>query len=699
MSLNRFYLLCVSATLLATNLISCCNLAEVSADAYYVEIDNLYDEGQFDAYSGATAIPTGWESVYDFDMISNYDFSINDSTMWSLPDIYEDLTNQTYKVNHYDATQSYTLTNHYAFDNSTAGTSYFWSFDYKTDADDYARIRMRDNIYANMIFYSLIRDNNWHTHFDIITSLHDWTSPYIQLVNANTTIPIHQASIFEFDNIRLFNLSKSFHISIPTSTKFSNGLANSLTHFRAGLWDIGSPPQTGIYFSDTSWERYNYSMPSVDEGDIIYIQYDMQTNGDSDRACFNSSCEWAYSTLNTYSTIEVADADFQLSISNFDGYGYDPTRLFFDNIMVFNLTDIFLSGNEPTAEEFENDYLSKLPDWFETYNFLLAEVLVANEGDLVVGTIPKEDFLTDYSYMYLAYKQPYTIIDILATEDDIIDDCVAEFLFQNDWFDLDANVDTCELNFNNPNYDTLLNLLQDGVVQSDLTNDSYFSINYTNADYIDRTTQVLISFDEIVQGVRTVVISFADSSSQNDFNQVAFQFKYNDFIVGYQEDAITYLWQENAIVLTIYNTLLKYNSLDIFIKQTSASPDTKLGLTELAFLKDTLVSIPTGTRNIDAESDFLLDFQFEYANCGTWDFGCKIKNSMIWLTVESPPAVSMWERYGEMTNQIYDITRIQNDFIDVLDQTGIQAGIGAIVTLLTALTSIMLYSLFMKFFK
>lgn len=370
-----------------------------------------------------------------------------------------------------------------------------------------------------------------------------------------------------------------------------------------------------------------------------------------------------------------------------------------DNVIFIDLTVTFGAGNEPSLEQLESDYMSKMPSYFETYNFLLTDILVANQGDLVVGTVTKEDFLKDYSYMYLAYKQPYTTINILATEDVIINDCKAEFLFQNDWFDLNANIDTCELDDNNPNYYNLLGLLQDGVVKSDLVNDTYFSISYTNEDYTERTTQILISFDEVVQSIRTVIFAFGDNMDINDFNEIAFQFKYDGYIVGYQENAISYLWEDNVIVLTIYNTLLKYDSLNIFIQQSSAEYNTTFALTELAFLKDTLISIPIATRNIEAESDFLLDFSFQYEVCGTWDFGCKLKNVTIWLTVESPPAVTMWEKYGELSNKVYDITRIQNDFTATLDSTGIQVGLGAIVTLITAMTSIMIYSLFMKFFR
>ena len=450
-----------------------------------------------------------------------------------------------------------------------------------------------------------------------------------------------------------------------------------------------------ILVSSVGSNSYIYNLNTLTEDHIYYISFDVVINHGS---------LWIQGL--DYDVIDITE--FYSNILNYNsnvlalnkmGGTTTSVNVEIDNFMLFDLTQIFGAGEEPSISILESDYLSRMPNFFDTYNFLLADILVANEGDLVVGTVAKDDFLRDYSYMYLAYKQPYSSLNILATEDTIINDCVAEFLFQGDWFDLNANIDTCELDFNNPNYDNLLNLLQDGVVKSDLNNDTYFSINYTNEDNINRTTQILISFDEVVYSVRTVIIAFGDTTDINDFNRVAFQFKYNDFVVGWQEDAITYLWEDNVIVLTIYNSLLKYDSLDIFIRQTTASYDTEFALTELAFLKDTLVSTPMGTRNIDAESDFLLDFQFQYESCGTWDFGCKIKNSMIWLTVESPPAVTMWEKYGELSNQIYDITRIQRDFIDVLDQTGIQVGIGAILSLMTALSSIMVYSLLSKFFK
>ena len=690
MNFNRFYLLCVSATLLALSLVSCTGLAEVSAVPYYLAINNLYDDGQFDNYTGQT--PTGWENIYSQNLIENGDF--NDGLNHWSGDIALDGGNRG-RLGIGDGTLKWALNQ----------TTHSWS----NEDLFYVNIDIIENSFQPILRYrmnglsgsnissieSRYYTPNMTTMSDIQTANRDGINMRFHLwIQSEIT-----HGYLVFDNVVNYNLTDFFTTtSYGSITKLDNGLNDTNTHLEAGnvtWWDDNQ----ALEFYDESWERYNFDLSNeINEGDIIYISYDVKGRVDAEKTCISSDCFWPSTTEEHRGFTEVADANYQLSISNFNGSGFDTTWVAFDNIMIFNLTDIF-NGDEPTAEEFETDYLSKMPEWFETYNFLIADVLVANEGDLVVGTVAKDDFLTEFSYMYLAYKQPYSTINILATEDDIIDDCVAEFLFQGDWFDLDANIDTCALNFNNANYDTLLSLLQDGVVKSDLTNDSYFSIKYYNEDYNFRTTQILISFNEVVQSVRTVVIAFGDTTDINDFNKVAFQFRYNDFIVGYQEDAISYLWQDNVIVLTIYNSLLKYNSLNIFIQQTSASPNTELALTELAFLKDTLVSTPTGTRNIDAESDFLLDFQFQYESCGTWDFGCKIKNSMIWLTVESPPAVTMWDKYGELSNQIYDITRIQNDFIDVLDQTGIQAGIGAVLTLFTALFSIMIYSLLSKFFR
>ena len=691
MNFNRFYLLCVSATLLTLSLISCTGLAEVSAVPYYLAIDNLYDEGQFDDFAGATATPEGWENVYSQTLLENgtFDTNIDDWYTYFSLNFWSSgrLRSETTRVGSFGALQPQVIPDdHYIYINYEV-----WSGDVVEERPFYRHdggYQYFDTQYltSGYLNYSSIEVLDEDTNYDGFNT------------KANA---LYITDVVEYDNFTLLDLTDLFtQTSGYNLTRLNSGLADSDTYLMAGTidwWD----DNTALEFMDYSWERYNYDLSTqVVEGDIVYISYDYKAKADAEYTCFSSDCFWPSGMSERHRGFtEIADANYQLSISNFEGVGYDTTWIAFDNIMVFNLTSLFGSGEEPTTLEFETDYLSKMPEWFETYNFLLADVLVANEGDLVVGTVAKDDFLTDYSYMYLAYKQPYSTINILATEDDIIDDCVAEFLFQGDWFDLDANLDTCALNFDNANYDTLLSLLQDGVVKSDLTNDSYFSIKYANNDYTERTTQILISFDEVVQSVRTVIIAFADSTDINDFNKVAFQFKYDDFVVGWQENAITYLWQENVIILTIYNSLLKYDSLDIFIQQTSASPDTQLGLTELAFLKDTLVSTPTGTRNIDAESDFLLDFQFEYDSCGTWDFGCKIKNSMIWLTVESPPAVTMWDKYGELSNQIYDITRIQNDFIDVLDQTGIQAGIGAVLTLFTALFSIMIYSLLSKFFR
>ena len=689
MNFNRLYLLCVSATLLALSLVSCTGLAEVSAVPYYLEINNLYDEGQFDDFAGATATPDGWVSVYENNLIENGNFSDGLNEWNTVGFGTTEVVGGRLHVIEDDVSTSYI--NNDMISDIAVGNEVYITYDIEPTVYN-SKIRIwygADKI--SDIWYDI---GVTHEFFIYTPPTYDFTRFRPYLLEASEYDEIY------LDNVHIYDLTSLFTITDYSSAlRINDGIADSDTYLMAGTidwWDDNS----ALEFMDYSWERYNIDFSSqVAENDIIYISYDYKAKADAEYTCFSSDCYWPSQSEQHRGFIEIADANYQISISNFQGYGYDTTWIAFDNIMVFNLTDLFGSGEEPTAENFESDYLDKMPEWFETYNFLLADVLVANEGDLVVGTVAKDDFLTDYSYMYLAYKQPYSTLNIVAREDVIVNDCVAEFLFQGDWFDLDANIDTCALNFDNANYDTLLNLLQDGVVKSDLTNESYFSIKYTNEDYTERTTQIVISFDEVVQSVRTVIIAFADSTDINDFNQVAFQFKYNDFIVGYQEDAITYLWQENAIILTIYNSLLKYDSLDIFIEQTSASPDTQLGLTELALLKDTLVSTPTGTRNIDAESDFLLDFQFQYESCGTWDFGCKIKNSMIWLTVESPPAVTMWDKYGELSNQIYDITRIQNDFIDVLDQTGIQAGIGAILTLMTALGSIMIYSLLSKFFR
>jgi len=468
----------------------------------------------------------------------------------------------------------------------------------------------------------------------------------------------------------------------------------------------------------------NYTTP----GNTYYIEFQLiiDTNieglrfGDITYGERNDLDQYEYQLLhsseyiNNYTNLKVSG----YFTVNYDNYNFTGFTLVINQTAVYNLVGTqFINidlvnfkildmsesfGNDiPSIETFQEDYLEFIPDYFDTYSHILTDITVANQGDLIVGFVDKNEFMQQYSYLYMGYKQKYTNLEIVATEDAIINDCKADFLFMNVFFDLNADKDNCGLDKTTTNYRVLLDLLQDGIVKSDLENDSYFHIQYTNEDYLDRQTQISINFNEKIQGVRTVVVGFGDTTDINDFNKVKFVFKYQDFIVGYQEEPITTLWMDNVIVMNIYNTLLTYDSMEIVFQQTETASEyiTDFSLTELAFLKDTVAITPVGDNNLNNESLDLIDFDIEYGSCVAIDVGCHLKNGAIWLIMDSPLSKTLWEDYGVIFNETYNIMRTQANIIEALDNPAINVGLSSIVGLIGVLLSMMVYHAIKKIFN
>lgn len=120
--------------------------------------------------------------------------------------------------------------------------------------------------------------------------------------------------------------------------------------------------------------------PNVD--DEIYITYDMKsTTATQNRYMIGNTYPFldnlttsfvTYSDITTY----ISDTKFGFFTNANTNFDYQD-MISIDNMMAFNLTDLYGSGNEPTLEEFEI-ILEDAPDYFDewTYNYYEADATI-----------------------------------------------------------------------------------------------------------------------------------------------------------------------------------------------------------------------------------------------------------------------------------------------------------------------------------
>jgi hypothetical protein len=701
--------------------------SDVKAEAFYLTLDNLYDEGQFDDYGGATATPTGWESVYEDNKIENHDWassSFSDVT-YACTSMTEDITNGynlNYKLSTASGTWCFEYSNNYGENPEyelLEDNKYFIQYDTKLNNNSYINsIKIRVNNYDKSTFtsvglwlpYTDSSFNDWktvYTAFETPSNFENGDNADMVLYYERRTSDIRDYYIY-MDNAYYYNLTE-IQLENVSSSKFSEGLENQLTGtLQGGEWweseEYGlDVDMVGLRFQDSSYNKFWYDLSDdVDEGDLVYISFN--GSGDSEEVCFNDYCYDPEQEYRHYSFITEADEDFHLSIHNFNA-DEAQTNAFFDDIMVFNLTDLFGEGEEPLLTSFESSYLDKSPSWFTDYNVIVDDIYIANQGDLEIGTIDKADYLTDYYYMYMAYQQEYESFNIIASEGSqaVIENCTAEILFYGEWFDLNADTTSCELDSNSVNYDLMLTLLQDGTVKSDLDNDSYLRIRHDNTDHLERNTNLNVTFEETIQYVRTIAVGFADSTSLNDYDRLSFWFYYRGFLVGMNEEIIASedadIWEDKVIVLNIYNTIMRFDEVVITFTQWNAQEENDLALTELAFLKDTLVTEPIQNTDLYSESEYLLDFEIEPESCGNLQIGCHMKNATLWLIFDSAIAEFMWDKYGDVWGPTASAYQTQANIVNTIDTTGGTIGLVSIIGFVSAMLTLMLYNFISKIFK
>lgn len=691
---------------------------EVQAVPFYITLNNLYKDGDFSAYESDNQTPTGWESVYDQNIIFDPQYE-NNLDYWavSYASLYNTFNNVLYMQHDgVSYTQVMTQTPKITTDYYEMYENHNYYLEYQVKPYNNAHYLHHQIYDSNIGYIKNVFDSYLYPTNGVWTEVSGlFTVPqnefyYLrfrtQWDSATTSNYVYYKNSFLYDFTDLY-------INTTSTNEFKIGIDDTTTNFfEADTIDPTTnclsdtiDPFTGLQFTETTYNQYYYDLENfVNVGDYIYISFDsigcytsVDFNGETVAA---DSTQWTH-----HSFIVEADESFKLTIGNFFKNSSITSQMFFDNIMVFDLTTTF-DENIPTLESFETDYLNKLPTWFDEYDVVIAEVYVANEGDLELGLISKDDFLKDYSHLYLAYQQDYTTFNIEANESaqQFMDECAAEVVFMNTSFDLLADPSTCEIDPNTINYPIMLELLQDGVVKSDLENDSYLWIHHLNLDYTNRVTRLNVTFNETLQYIRTIVIGLGDNSDLNDYTNITFSFYYRDFLVGYKHEVITgdlELWVDNAIVLNIYNTILAFDQVVISFHQSENEGvyETDLVLTELAFLRDNLVTQPIENTDLYTETDYLLTFTFEKESCGTFEFGCQLKNASLWLILDSPPAEYLWDKYGEVFGSVSQAAQTQYAIVEAFDTTGVETGLVSILGLITALITLMIYTLMQKLYK